>query len=219
MDPYGGGQQMMSMSMSSISLLACAAIAGAYFLMPKGPSKEQVESEKQAAVASMMAASASSTQVPSSSPSGAVQAGMYTISNGGVGLIVNPKTCTDNRVGFEDPAPGDTHAWNLKPVPNRPGYYYLQSESRLFRQGCNLAYLTAPTNCDGTPVLDTDRWADRQYWELVPSGNGSYQLRNAACAAKRAPSYLASSGTEKGWGKFKMFDRSGTSYVFTPYTQ
>lgn len=224
MDPYGGGggqqQQMMSMSISSVCLVACVAIAaGGFYFMNSSSSKANDEKKaRDAQLAAQLAAN--STAAPNSgggTSGGSIQAGMYNVGSGGVSLIVNPDNCTDKQVGFDDPQENDKHAWNFKPVPGRPGYYYVQSEHRLFKKGCDLAYLTADSDCASTPSLDKPVWADRQYWQLLPSGNGQYQLRNAACAAKRAPSYLTSSGVNKGWGAFQMTDRGGTSYNLTPW--
>lgn len=221
MDPmYGGGnqQQMMSMSISSACLVACVAIAGGVFFMSRGNNNNN--SGKSGSVSSGAAGgeiALSSTMTGTSAPvSGPLKEGLYNVVSGGVSMIVNPDNCTDTQVGFDDPQENDKHAWNLRPVNGRPGFYYIQSEHRLFKKGCDLSYLTAPSDCSGTAVLDRPVWADRQYWQLVPSGNGGYQLRNASCAAKRAPSYLTSSGVNKGFGVFQLHDRSGTTYSFNP---
>lgn len=211
MDPYGGGNQsMMSMSASSVSLLACAAIAaGAFYMMNSGPTKPP-----QLPVQPAVVAASESTSAPAA---GAVNPGMYNVVSGGVSMIIDPENCTNTQVGFDDATGSDKQAWNLSPVPGRPGYYYIQSEHRLFKKGCNLSYLTAPAECNGVgATLDTPQWADRQYWQLVPTGNGAYQIRNAACAAKRAPSYLMSSGVNRGMNTFTLSDRSGTAYNFNP---
>ena len=226
MDPYGGGggqQQMMSMSISSVCLVACVALAagGLFFMNSSSKADEEKKREAAAREAAAREAAANSTGAPNSggggSGGGSIQAGMYNVGSGGVSMIVNPDNCTDTKVGFSDPQENDKHAWNFKPVPGRPGYYYVQSEHRLFKKGCDVAYLTADSDCASSPSLDKPVWADRQYWQLLPTGNGQYQLRNAACASKRAASYLTSSGVNKGWGVFQMTDRGGTSYTLTPW--
>lgn len=217
---------MMSMSASSVSLIACAALAIGGFYMMNSSNKGAADAAKAAqekVAADARAAQASKSEGgPGQGPGqastggvGAINPGMYTISSGGMSMIINPDNCTDTSVGINDATGDDRQAWNLSPVPGRPGYYYIQSEHRLFKKSCNLAYLTAPSDCSGVgATLDTPQWADRQYWQLVPTGNGSYQVQNAACAAKRAPSYLMSSGVTKGMNVLSLSSRSGTPYTF-----
>ena len=212
MDPYGGGsQQMMSMSMSSAC--ACVVMAAGGFLLwnqsqPKptqAPTPVYVPPKKE---------DDEETSRPST---GAVAEGLYNVKFGGVEMIVNPDTCESNLVGFGMPTESDKGAWQFKAVPNRPGYYYVSSEHRTFKKGCDLKYLTAPSDCKGSPILDKDVWADRQYWQLVPGVNGKYMLKNASCADRRASSYVTSDGVNTGWNNAQMSSREGSPYNLVPW--
>ena len=228
MNSYGGGSsQMMSMSMSSVSLVACAAIAAGGFWYMTNKNKESGDDMSMTAAASAAASAAAAAAGPTSTgtagtsgePAGTVNDGLYNIKYGGVNMIVNPYNCTTTDVGFGEAVENDRAAWNLRQVPGRPGMYYVSSEHRLFKKGCDLKYLTAPVSCDGSPVLDTAKWADRQYWKLVPGGgDGKFQLRSVSCMEKRANSYLTSRGSSGGWNTSVMSPRDGSPYSLVPWS-
>ena len=219
---YGGGggggqQQMMSMSMSSVSLVACVALgAGAWFMWSGNKSPPPTSAPSFAEVVS--------TPTPGSGTGGSgtygtVADGQYNVKYGGLQMYVDADNCTNNGVGFTDTTENDGQVWNFRAVPNRPGYYYVSSEHRLFKKGCDLKYLTAPATCGGTPVLDKPVWADRQYWKLEPSGtDGQYQLKNASCYDKRAESFLTSSGVKAGFNQSIMTSRGGSPYSLNKWT-
>ena len=209
MDPYGGGQQqMMSMSMSSVC--ACVVLgAGAFFLMS--------QSKPAPTPAPTLAPPPKDDTTDKPSTSGVITDGLYNVKYGDVEMIVNPDTCKSTLVGFGDPMESDKGAWFFKAVPNRPGYYYVSSEHRTFKKGCDLKYLTAPSDCKGSPVLDNPGYADRQYWQLVPQGD-KYMLKNASCTNKRGSEYVLSSGKKSGWNDAQMASRFGSPYSLTPFT-
>lgn len=206
--PMNGGQsQMMSMSMSSLCLVSVVAAAGVgFWMMSNNKPKNTLPPEPPAA-----------GPTGTSAPEG-LGAGMYNIKYGGVGMAVRPQTCASTEVGFDTTVENDQQVWNLKPVPGRSGVYYVASEHKQFDSGCPIKYLTSPETCSGTPVLDAPNFADRQYWNLVPSGDGKYMLRNMSCADKRKPSYLSSSGTAGDFAKAQMTSREGSAYSINPWT-
>ncbi len=204
----GGQSQMMSMSMSSLCAVSVVAAAGVLFYM---------QSNKGKTAPSPAVPLADSTPAGTAAPEG-LAAGMYNIKYGSVGMAVDPTGCSSTQVGFNSTVENDKQVWNLRPVPGRAGVYYVASEHKQFENGCPTKYLTAPESCDGTPNLDNPQYADRQYWSLVPSGDGKYMLRNMACADKRAASYLSSSGTTGGFAKASMTSREGSAYSINPWT-
>lgn len=213
MDPYGGGgsQQMMSMSMSS----ACACVvlaAGGLLLWNQSNKKTDTTS---APIYKPSKKEDDETTAPSTG--GAVADGLYNVKYGGVEMIVNPDTCESTLVGFGEPNESDKGAWSFRAVPNRPGYYYVSSEHRTFKKGCDLKYLTAPSDCKGSPLLDRPVYADRQYWQLAPNGQGKYMLKNASCTDKRDSSYVMSSGVKTGWNDASMASREGSPYSLIPW--
>lgn len=209
MMPMNGGQsQMMSMSMSSMCAVSVVAAAGVLLFMnsskpkPSPPAPVFVENTAPAGT---------------TAPEG-LGAGTYNIKYGGVGMAVLPQTCGSTEVGFNNTTENDQQVWNLRPVPGRSGVYYVASEHKQFDSGCPTKYLTAPETCSGTPILNDPKYADRQYWNLVPSGDGKYMLRNMSCADKRQAAFLSSSGTAAGFAKAQMTSREGSAYSITPWT-
>jgi hypothetical protein len=146
-----------------------------------------------------------------------VTEGLYNVKYGNTQMIVNPDTCKSTLVGFGEPSETDKGAWSFRAVPNRPGYYYVSSEHRTFKKGCELKYLTAPSDCKGSPVLDKPVYADRQYWQLIPQGD-KYMLKNSACTDKRDNSYVMSSGARGGWNNAGMSSRDGSPYSLIPWS-
>lgn len=205
----GGQSQMMSMSMSSLCLVSVVALGGAALLMMNNNKEKPKETD-----APVM------TPVGTTGPEtgGALGAGWYNIKYGGVGMSVNPKSCGSTQVGFNNTTENDQQVWSLQPVPGRTGLYYVSSEHKQFDSGCNVKYLTAPTNCDGTPELNKPEFADLQYWSLVPRGDGKFMLRNQSCADKRQSSYLSSSGVAGDMAKSTMTSREGSPYSINPWT-
>lgn len=207
--PMNGGQsQMMSMSMSSVCLVSVVAAVGILFFMNANKDKNKPPSPA--------IDIAPSTPAGTAAPEGLN--GMYNIKYGGVGLSVDPTGCSSTDVGFNNTVENDKQVWNLRAVPGRTGVYYVASEHKQFENGCPTKYLTAPESCSGTPNLNDPKYADRQYWNLVPSGDGKYMLRNMSCADKRQASYLSSSGTAGGFAKAQMTSREGSAYSVTPWT-
>jgi hypothetical protein len=202
----GGQSQMMSMSMSSLCLVSVVAAGGVLLWMNGNKPKTTQPPEPM-----------TSGPVGTSAPDG-LASGMYNIKYGGVGMSVLPQTCGSTDVGFNNTEENDQQVWNLKPVQGRAGVYYVASEHKQFDSGCPTKYLTAPESCSGTPILNDPKYADRQYWNLVPSGDGKYMLRNMSCADKRQASYLSSSGTTGGFAKAQMTSREGSAYSINPWT-
>lgn len=210
MDPYGGGQQQM-MSMSMSSACACVALGGVAFFMYSQSQKPKPTTAPPTAAPEPI----EKTTAPSGGV-GSVTEGLYNVRFGDVEMIVNPGTCKSTAVGFGDPTESDKGAWFFKAVPNRPGFYYVSSEHRTFKKGCDLKYLTAPADCKGSPVLDNSGYADRQYWQVVPQGD-KFMLKNASCTNKRGNEYLLSSGVKSGWNDAQMAARFGSPYSLTPF--
>lgn len=223
---YGGGgqSQMMSMSMSSVSLVACLAIAGGAWYVMSNSNKNKNDGERPSAYYSggdMGSSAPMNSQIPiTNAPGtgGTVTDGNYNIKYGGINMMTEYKNCNSSRVGFGDSVENDQQVWNFKAVSNRPGYYRISSEHNAFDGGCDLKYLTAPVNCEGSPLLDKPNWADRQYWKLEASGDGKFMLRNAACADKRQKSYLTSSGVRTGWNTSNMTSTGGSPYSLNAWT-
>ena len=226
---YGGGgmgggqsQQMMSLSASSSSIALCAVAAfGALYMMRGSGTNAGMSFWGGGANTSRQDEDGPNTTATSSQEvSGTVSDGSYNVKYGGLQMVVDPRSCKDSKVGFGQAIEGDRAAWNLRQVPGRPGLYYVSSEYRTFRQGCANKYLTAPLQCKGSPTLDTPRWADRQYWRFVPTGDGKYQLRSASCMEQRSPSYVASAGSgQGGWNVAGMQAREGSPYSLSPWSE
>ena len=210
----GGGQQqqMMSMSMSSVCLLGMVAVAGGlYYTTMQKPTPPP------ATMASTM-----DTSIPGPPSGGPLADGSYNIQYGNMRLAASNKTCSRQNVGFQEGIEGDKHAWNLRAVPGRPGYYYVSSESRAFNNTCQSRFLTAANDCNGSPMLDAPGKADSQYWKLVPqypgdTTSGRYMLQSASCQNKRQNDYVISSGSKEGWNAAKMTKTSGSPYLITPW--
>ena len=204
----GGQSQMMSMSMSSLCLVSVVAVAGVGLWMMSNNKPKTTPAPP---------SDGGAPPAGTSAPEG-LGAGMYNIKYGGVGMSVQPNACSSTDVGFNNTTENDQQVWNLRPVPGRSGVYYVASEHKQFDAGCDLKYLTAPQSCSGTPVLHKPEFADLQYWNLVPSGDGKFMLRNMSCADKRQASYLSSSGTAGGFAKAQMTSREGSAYSVNPWT-
>lgn len=143
-------------------------------------------------------------------------AGVRQIKYGGVNLVVpGSSNCGGNQKPyFKTPTGTDQALWNFDPVANQEDVYYIRSENKQFKKGCNL-YLTSPSGCksNAQATLEKPVYADRQYWKAVPSGDG-YQLMSIACQNSRGFPYLSSKGT--GGGKSntpRMANRIGTTYM------
>ena len=218
---YGGGQNdssmMMSMGMSCVCAVSVLALSGAaFYMMNDGEKKEAALLEQQQLAAAAAAATEEDVAPTSSmgfSSSGATDiGGRRVIKTGGNSLVVDPKKCSNKQVYFANTKENDSHRWNFIPVPNKEGYYYVQSESRLFKRACP-GYLTATSSCDGGVQIDRPVFADRQYWQAVQTGSG-HQLQNVACLNKRKASYLTASGGKSGkTNQGRLYNRAGT--IFT----
>jgi hypothetical protein len=220
--PGGGSSQMMSISMSVV--LLCAAGVGAYLMLskPKTPDQQQAllqqqQQQQQAAAVTAPMAVTTLQNVAASAPGsvGRNMAGRYQITYGGMSLVVDPKDCQTKNVWFSDTTGGTKHEWNLKLVPGFEDVYYISSEERAFDKGCDTAYLEAPSSCTGPASLNRPATTDLQYWRLVPSTGGGYELQNVSCANKRWPSFMISSGNQGGpTNTARLASRTGSPYLF-----
>jgi type II secretory pathway pseudopilin PulG len=222
----GGSSQMMSMSMSLV--LVCAAAAGAYVLMsrPKTtPQQQQLQQQQQqlqqqqqqaaAAAAPQQAMIAQNVVASAPGSVGRAMAGRYQITYGGLSLVVDPKDCQTKNAWFSDATGGTKHEWNLKLVPGFEDVYYISSQERAFDKGCDAAYLEAPSSCTGPASLNRPATTDLQYWRLVPSTDGGFELQNVSCANKRWPSFMISSGNQGGaTNTARLASRTGSPYLF-----
>ena len=220
---YGGGSNdssmMMSMGMSCVCAVSVLALGGAAFYAMNNSEKDK-EAEllaEQQRLAAAAAAADEEDDAPASSMGfssmGATDiGGRRVIKTGGNSLVVDPKKCSNKQVYFANTKENDSHRWNFIPVPNKEGYFYVQSESRLFKRACP-GYLTATSSCDGGVQIDKPIYADRQYWQAVQTGSG-HQLQNVACLNKRKASYLTASGSKSGKTNHgRLYNRAGT--IFT----
>lgn len=226
----GGSSQMMSVSMSMV--LVCAAAAGAYVLMrPKTQTQQQQQQQQQLLAAAQAQAQGTAAgpqtvgaiaqNVVASTPGsvGRGMAGRYQISYGGLSLVVDPKDCQTKNVWFSDTTGGTKHEWNLKLVPGFEDVYYISSQERAFDKGCDTSYLEAPSSCTGPASLNRPANTDLQFWRLVPSTDGGYELQNVSCANKRWPSYMISSGNQAGaTNTARLAARTGAPYLFRKVT-
>jgi hypothetical protein len=142
--------------------------------------------------------------------------GVREIKYGGVNLVVPPSSsCKGNQKPyFKTPTNTDQPLWNFDPVPNRDDTYYIRSEHKQFKKGCNM-YLTAPSGCknNAEATLEKPVYADRQYWKAIPSGDG-YQLMSVACQNSRGFPYLSSKGASGSRSNtLRMANRIGTTYT------
>lgn len=213
----GGSSQMMSISMSLVMM--CAAAAGAYVLMrPKPPSQLQQQQQQQLVATAPAATTGLMAQNVAVSAPGSVgrgMAGRYQITYGGLSLAVDPKDCQTKGVWFSDTTGGTKHEWNLKLVPGFEDVYYISSQERAFDKGCDTAYLEAPSSCTGPASLNRPANTDLQFWRLVPSTDGGYELQNVSCANKRWPSFMISSGNQSGaTNTARLAARTGSPYLF-----
>jgi hypothetical protein len=141
--------------------------------------------------------------------------GRRTIKYGNVGLVVpaNSKCNSKAPVYFESTQENDQHIWNLDPVPNQDGLFYIRSEQRSFKSACP-SYLTSPKGCkiNADVTLEKGNYADRQYWKVIPSGEG-YMLQSQACLNGRGPSYMVSKGATSGKkNTARLTSRAGSVY-------
>ncbi len=216
----GGSSQMMSISMSMV-LLSAAAV-GAYLMMkPKTTQNQQLlqqQAMQPAAVPVQNVAVTGGVQnVATSAPGGVGRgmAGRYQITYGGLSLVVDPKDCQTKNVWFSDATGGTKHEWNLRLVPGFEDVYYISSQERAFDKGCDTAYLEAPSSCQGPASLNRPATTDLQYWRLVPSTDGGFELQNVSCANKRWPSFMISSGNQGGASNTaRLAARTGSPYLF-----
>lgn len=225
----GGSSQMLSVSMSLI--LVCAAGAGAFMLLRKPGSTASTPQAMQAMQAMQatqplqgtqsLTASGGAGNVAVSTPGsvGRGMAGRYQVTYGGMSLVVDPKDCQTKDVWFSDTTGGTKHEWNLKLVPGFEDVYYISSEERAFDKGCDTAYLEAPSSCAGPAYLARPSNTDLQFWRLVPSTGGGFELQNVSCANKRWPSYMISSGNQGGAANTaRLAARTGSPYLFRKTT-
>lgn len=149
-------------------------------------------------------------------------AGLKMIKYGAVSMVVPPKvTCKKSaKVYFQNTTANDSQLWNLDPVANKDGVYYVRSEHKAFKNGCPM-YLTSPQKCSNGSgaTIEQPKYLDRQQWQITPSGSG-YQLQSVGCQAARGYSYLTSSGVKNGPGNTaRMSGRMGNPYsILDPQT-
>jgi hypothetical protein len=217
----GGSQQMVSMSSSLMLLSAMAAGALLYLNSqkkePTTPAEKQLQSpalqqqQQMAAAANPVALNTNVASSPGSVARGLD--GRYTVKYGAMSLTVDPKDCKTNNVWFSE-GNGIKMEWNLKTVPGYEDVYTLRSEERGFNKGCDMAYLQAPSSCNGPATLARPASTDLQNWQLVPSTNGGYEIRNVSCSNKRWPSYMISSGNQGDiTNTARLADRAGSPYT------
>lgn len=140
--------------------------------------------------------------------------GRWAITYGSLGLRVDPKECQVTNVWFDEATESSLNAWNLETVPGYEDVYFIRSEERAFDKACDRAYLTSPEACTGTLTMARPENTERQLWQLVPSRDGGYEIRNVACTKKRWPSYMISSGKQGGvTNTARLAPRDGSSYV------
>ena len=208
----GNQQMMMMVGVLSVCCVCVVAIgAGVWFMQGKPASTP----------APVINPSNVNDGTPA--PTGGDMAGVKTIKYGGTALVVppkakcNPANAQKYKVYLNDASESDQHQWKFIDVPGREDTYYIRSEQKNFRNGCNL-YLTSPQSCsDGNDVgLDKAGYAERQYWKLKPTGDG-YQLVSVHCENSRGNKYLISKGVI-GSGKkatdntMRMSSREGAIY-------
>ena len=227
----GGGSSQQMMSLSSSMIMICAVAASAYLLLggnkssPNGqlptgqmqtPTQQQQQQQQLAPPSG--AQNPPGVQLANTVPSspGAVARGLdgrYLVTYGGMSLTVDPKDCKTNNVWFSDQS-GIKMEWNLKTVPGYEDVYTLRSEERGFTKGCDAAYLEAPSSCSGPAYITRPASTEAQYWQLVPSTGGGYELRNVACSNKRWPAYMISSGNQGDLtNTARLADRAGSPYL------
>ena len=203
-----GSQRMMMLLGLGCACCVCVAVMGigAYFMLNNGGTKKP----------DPQPTGGSQDDVPEPAPTAGDLAGRRRVKYGAVSMVADSSLrCGSNqKVFFENSEQNDQHIWQFDPVPGKDDTYFIRNEHRSFRKGCPM-YLTSPNNCTGgTVTLDKAKWADRQYWRAVPSGDG-YQLQSVACANKRTHSYLTSSGDRSGKSNnpARLTNRIGTNYT------
>lgn len=209
----GNQQMMMMMAVMCVCCVSVIAIAGgAWYLQGK-----KTPQPSPAVVYPTAAGDDDDDE-----PTGGDMAGVKTIKYGGTALVVppkskcNPSSAQAHKVYLNNASESDQHQWKFIDVPGRPGTYYIRSEQRNFRNGCNL-YLTSPQSCNsGNDVgIDKSGYAERQYWKLKPTGDG-YQLVSVHCENSRGNKYLISKGVLGGKkatdNTMRMSDREGAIY-------
>lgn len=207
----GGNQKMMMMV--GLACVCCVCVlalgGGAYFLMK--------DDEKKPDPGPSPLLSGPTDDEPSGPTTGGGESGLEglrRIKYGSVSMVApSNSSCNQTpKVYFKNSQENDQHLWNFDPT-NKDGVYRIRSEQKSFKKGCNM-YLTAPNGCKSNSEVTLDRpiWADRQYWKVVPSGDG-YQLMNVACENARAFPYMISKGASSGKSNTaRMGNRIGTTY-------
>lgn len=206
----GNQQMMMMVGVMCVCCVCMIAIAAGVWMMQKKPAPTPAPTDPPAPPSS------------TAEDTGGDMAGVKTIKYGGTTLVVppkakcNPSGAQAHKVYLNDGSEGDQHQWKFIDVPGRSGTYYIRSEQKNFRNGCNL-YLTSPQSCNsGNDVgIDKSGYAERQYWKLKPTGDG-YQLVSVHCENSRGNKYLISKGVLGGKkatdNTMRMSDREGAIY-------
>lgn len=214
--PRRSGTSTVSMACSLVLVLLLGAGAWYYLQGGSTPGKRKASAAVAEPVVVAQAAPLAPNPILSSSGTGVARGldGRYQLTYGGESMTSDPRNCQTTAVWFDDVKDGSQSQWNLKTVPGYEDVYYVRNEDRFFNQGCAKAYLQAPSSCAGPAYLSEPSNTDLQYWQLLPSIDGGYELRNVSCNSKKWPAYVISSATQKGpTNTARLVPREGAPYT------
>ena len=216
----GGNSQMMMMMVAVLASVCClSSVGGGYYMYSRPTTAPTTAPTTPPTAAELAAADAEAKKADALLNGGGTTdvTGRRTIKYGNVGLVVpaNSKCNSKAPVYFESTQENDQHIWNLDPVPNQDGLFYIRSEQRSFKSACP-SYLTSPKGCkiNADVTLEKGNYADRQYWKVIPtSTEGGYMLQSQACLNGRGPSYMVSKGATSGKkNTARLTSRAGSVY-------
>lgn len=212
----GGSQQMMSSSISMVSLcvvaVAAAVLAWQMGVFGGSTAPAPVITAPQPVV---------ETDGTEGTPVMENMDGARLITNGNYSMRTEGTDCNNQSVLFSL-ADNSKWLWNLKTVgaatvdgqQNVP-VYTIESFYRVQDEVCDKRFLTAPIGCKEPPYLDRYRAMDySQRWILMRTYDGLYTIRSLLCTKSRSLNqYIIQSGSKNN-SKPRFSPGSGTPFEF-----
>lgn len=195
----GGGNQMPMMISSSASMCILAVGGGALLWFMTQGDKKKKEPEP-----------APQPDLPSGpvAPPGLNPLDRYYIQMGDRYMTVGASDCSNNKTRMLQGAEGDAGLWRFIDTGN--GTYNVISNGKEMT-GCNAAYLTASSSCNGTS-LEEPKYLDRQEWQVIDVGNNRKMLKSVSCMNKNQTAMLSGAGNRDG--NMGLTNKSGSPFVF-----